>query len=114
MKLHEEVQQGNVTLDAQRRQIQEEMEKNKEMQINLDSAKASIEDYKLSDESIISYNKEAQLNKRILEKNAVLQKKLDRLRSTSVLEEELRECRVCVFHRFNSFLLLTNHLKFSL
>ena len=60
----------------------------------MDVAKETIKDLTLSDESVISYNKEALNNRRILEKNAVLQKKIDRLRSTSVLEEELRECRV--------------------
>ena len=58
-KLQEELQTGAIQLDIQQRKIHETIEKNNELQVQLDSAKASLKDLTLSDESIISYNEEA-------------------------------------------------------
>merc|ERR1712034_222792 len=89
----EELQVTTFTLEQQQKVIQETRDKNRDLQSKLEAAAEKIKDYTLSDESIISYNAESLNSRRLLEKNTVLQKKLDRFNSSSVLEEELRECR---------------------
>jgi len=95
-KLQEELQTSAIQLDVQQRKLHETLEKNNELQTQLTTTKSTLNDLKLSDESIISYNQEALNNKRLMEKNTVLKKKLDRLRSSSVLEEELRACKAMI------------------
>ena len=78
----------------QQKKLNETMEKNSELLVQLTSAKSRLDEMVMNDESIISYNQEALNNKRLQEKNLALKKKLDRVRSDSILEEELRVAKV--------------------
>ena len=81
-------------MDIQQKKLNETTEKSNDLQIQLAGAKSRLDEMVMNDESVISYNQEAMANKRLQEKNAALKKRLDRLRSDSILEEELRQAKV--------------------
>jgi len=81
-------------MDLQQKKLNETVEKINDLQVQLAGAKGRLDEMIMNDESVISYNREALNNKRLEEKNVALKKRLERLRSDSILEEELRQAKV--------------------
>merc|ERR1712039_301482 len=80
-------------MDIQQKRLNETIEKSNDLQVQLTGVKGRLDEMMMNDESVISYNREALANKRLEEKNAALKKRLERLRSDSILEEELRQAK---------------------